>query len=334
MIENEPKVAVLGGGTGISNLLNGLKRYPLDITAIITVSDDGGSSRSFRDDMKMPPPGDVRKVILSLSEAEPILRKLLEYRFKESNELKGHPIGNILLVAMQEITGDFSSAIKYLSKVLNVKGTVLPASNTPLTLCAELMDGTVVVGESNIPKHNSNIKRVFFKDNNFVATTSAVQTILEADVVIIGPGSLYTSIISNIIIPEIKEALQKTKAKIIYIPNIMTQPGETNNYSVLDHVKAIENHAESKIIDTLILNDQFRLRKEVYYKYKEASANVITFSDDDVLKLIEADKKVYKESLVCYTKENKIRHNNKKLASTIFSIILDEIENDYEHTFI
>ncbi len=331
MLENDPKVVAIGGGTGIATFLKGLKRYPVDITAIISVADDGGSSKQFRDEMHMPPPGDIRKVILSLSEVEPILAQLFKHRFKEESGLTGHPTGNILLAAMQEITGDFVKAIQYLSQVLNVKGTVLPVANKPLILCAELENGKIIEGESRIPDYDSRIKRVFFKDEEVIATKEAVKAILEADIVVIGPGSLYTSIIPNIIIPEIREALKNTKAPKIYISNIMTQPGETTDYTISDHVNAIEKHAGANIIDIIIANDQVRLRKDIYEKYINEKANLIKF---DAEELVNLGKVVYTTRLIYYDKKGRIRHDTRKLASQVFSILLDVTEGESEHIFI
>lgn len=331
MLENDHKVVAIGGGTGIATFLKGLKRYPVDITAIVTVADDGGSSKQFREEMHMPPPGDVRKVILALSEVEPILAQLFKHRFKEDSGLTGHPTGNILLAAMQEITGDFVKAIQYLSKVLNVKGTVLPVANKPLVLCAELENGKIIEGESRIPSYQGKIKRVFFKDEEVKATKEAVAAILDADVVVIGPGSLYTSIIPNLIIPEIRDALINTSAKKVYISNIMTQPGETLNYSVSDHVKAIEEHMNTEIVDIIIVNDQQRVRREAYEKYLNEQASLIKFDPEE---LVTLGKTVYTSKLIDYDKKGRIRHDSRKLASQVFSIILDITEREDEHIFI
>ncbi len=331
MVDNEPKVVVIGGGTGISNFLKGLKRYPVDITAIITVADDGGSSKQFREEMKMPPPGDVRKVILSLSEVEPILARLFKHRFAEQSGFMGHPIGNILLAAMQEITGDFAQSIKYLSKIFNVKGTVLPTSNEPLILCADLENGETIEGESNIFIKGSKIKKIYFKNEKVIANKEAVKAILDADLVVIGPGSLYTSIISSIIVPEIKEAIVKTKASKVYISNIMTQPSETMNYTLLDHIKSIENHIGEQCLDIIIANDQHRVHKEIYEIYKNDKAEIIKFDIEDFKNI---NKKIYTNRLISYTKNNKIRHDSKKLAAHVFAILLDAIEDYEDQIFI
>ncbi len=321
MYDYDAKVVAIGGGTGLSTLLKGLKRYPIDITAIVTVADDGGSSKEFRETLKMPPPGDVRKVILSMSEVEPTMEKLFKHRFKGDNGLTGHPVGNIILGAMQEITGDFSNAVELLSEVLNVKGTVLPVSNEPLVLLADLEDGTTIEGESLIPKHDSNIKRVYFKNQDVKTSKKVVDAIMEADLITLGPGSLYTSVIPNLIVPEVKAALTKTKAKIVYVSNIMTQPGETTNYTVSDHINAIEAHLGARLVEYLIVNDQMEMEPRVVNKYIEQNSDIVIFDSE---KLALLGKTVYTARLgkVNIAKET-IRHNTNKLASQIFALLLD-----------
>ena len=239
MAEYDLKVAVIGGGTGLSTILRGLKRYPIDITAIVTVADDGGSSGSLRTDFDVPPPGDIRNVLVALSEVEPLVQELFQYRFTGETDLAGHPTGNLLIAAMTNITGDFASAIQKLSEVLKVRGRVLPVCNTPLCLCAEYDDGTIIQGESLIPTIEKKIKRVYYTKEDARALDEAVEAIMEADLVLLGPGSLYTSIIPNLLLVEISEALVKTSAECVYCCNIMTQPGETTGYSASDHVLAL-----------------------------------------------------------------------------------------------
>ena len=256
MAEYDLKVAVIGGGTGLSTILRGLKRYPIDITAIVTVADDGGSSGSLRTDFDVPPPGDIRNVLVALSEVEPLVQELFQYRFTGETDLAGHPTGNLLIAAMTNITGDFASAIQKLSEVLKVRGRVLPVCNTPLCLCAEYDDGTIIQGESLIPTIEKKIKRVYYTKEDARALDEAVEAIMEADLVLLGPGSLYTSIIPNLLLVEISEALVKTSAECVYCCNIMTQPGETTGYSASDHVLALHEHAGHAFIDKIIVNDE------------------------------------------------------------------------------
>ena len=190
MPEYDLKVAVIGGGTGLSTILRGLKRYPIDITAIVTVADDGGSSGSLRTDFDVPPPGDIRNVLVALSEVEPLVQELFQYRFKGETELAGHPTGNLLIAAMTNITGDFASAVQALSEVLKVRGQVLPVCNTPLCLCAEYDDGTIIQGESLIPVADKKIKRVYYTSPDEPALDEAVEAIMEADLVLLGPGQI------------------------------------------------------------------------------------------------------------------------------------------------
>lgn len=319
MAEYDLKVAVIGGGTGLSTILRGLKRYPIDITAIVTVADDGGSSGSLRSDFDVPPPGDIRNVLVALSEVEPLVQELFQYRFQGETELAGHPTGNLLIAAMTNITGDFASAIQKLSEVLKVRGQVLPVCNTPLCLCAEYDDGTIIQGESLIPTIEKKIKRVYYTKQDAKALHEAVEAIMEADLVLLGPGSLYTSIIPNLLLSEISEALVKTKAECVYCCNIMTQPGETTGYTASDHVIALEEHAGHSFIDKIIVNDE-KINQETYERYCDQQSDVV-FIDEKKLKSMNIE--VIKSRLVSYNNVGEVRHNTKKVAATVFSLLLD-----------
>ena len=240
-----PKVVVIGGGTGLSVLLRGLKRHPIDISAIVTVADDGGSSGRLRDSLDIPPPGDIRNVLAALSEVEPLVEQMFQHRFETTNELSGHALGNLIIAALASITGDFVHAIQEMSRVLNVKGKVLPSANQKVILNAEMEDGTIVTGESTIPKAGKKIKRVFLQPDGIQPLSETIRAIREADLIVMGPGSLYTSILPNLLVPRIGEEVCKSKAKKMYICNIMTQAGETLNYSASDHVKALYEHLGS-----------------------------------------------------------------------------------------
>ena len=300
MAEYDLKVAVIGGGTGLSTILRGLKRYPIDITAIVTVADDGGSSGSLRTDFDVPPPGDIRNVLVALSEVEPLVQELFQYRFTN-------------------ITGDFASAIQKLSEVLKVRGRVLPVCNTPLCLCAEYDDGTIIQGESLIPTIEKKIKRVYYTKEDARALDEAVEAIMEADLVLLGPGSLYTSIIPNLLLVEISEALVKTSAECVYCCNIMTQPGETTGYSASDHVLALHEHAGHAFIDKIIVNDE-EIDDETYERYCDQHSDVVLI---DEKKLHKMNIEVIKSRLVSYNNVGEVRHNTKKVAATIFSLLLD-----------
>ena len=319
MGEYDLKVVVIGGGTGLSTILRGLKRYPIDITAIVTVADDGGSSGSLRTDFDVPPPGDIRNVLVALSEVEPLVQELFQYRFTGETDLAGHPTGNLLIAAMTNITGDFSSAIQKLSEVLKVRGKVLPVCNTPLCLCAEYDDGTIIQGESLIPTIDKKIKRVYYSKEGAKALSEAVEAIMGADLVLLGPGSLYTSIIPNLLLGEISEALSKTSAECVYCCNIMTQPGETTGYSASEHIKAIHQHAGYSFIDKIIVNDD-EINSKVYERYREQHSDIVEI---DEKKLSQMNIKIIKSRLVSYNNVGEVRHNAKKVAATIFSLLLD-----------
>jgi len=240
------KVVTIGGGTGLSVLLRGLKKYPLDITAIVTVADDGGSSGKIRSDMNIPSPGDIRNVIAALSDVEPYLEKMFQYRF-DSGEVKGHPVGNLMLAAMTDIHGDFTTAVKVMSKILNVRGKVLPTTNDIATLNAVLSTGEIIRGESSITEAGGIIDHVYITPSRVRPNEDVLKAIEEADYIIMGPGSLYTSIIPNLVISNVSERIRESEAKKIYVCNVMTQHGETDNYTVSDHIKAINKHVEENI---------------------------------------------------------------------------------------
>ena len=247
-------VVVIGGGKGQSTILRRLKAHQaIELSAIVTVADDGGSTGRLREDFDMPAMGDVRNVIMALAESESILNEVMNFRFNENSrsDLAGHSLGNLILTALTETTGNFTEAVASMSSFLNVEGNVIPSSPDSLTLVARMQDGTIVRGESNIPEYKNSIKHVYY-DQEVKASSQAIEAIMSADVIVFGIGSIYTSILPNIIIPGIKEALNRTKAKFVYYCNVMTQPGETDGFSVLDHVRAIEHHGQIKI-DAIVL---------------------------------------------------------------------------------
>lgn len=311
------KVAVLGGGTGMSTLLRGLKDYPLDITAIVSVSDDGGSTGRLRKEFNNPAVGDIRKVITSLSETEPLFEKLLNYEFKTSSELGGHKVGNLLLTALGEISGNMSDGIESISKVLNLKGKVVPLTEDNVTLIGEMSDGRKIEGEHFITESHGKIKRVYYKEHP-VATPASIEAIKDADIIILSIGSIYTSIIPNLLIPEIIKAIDESNAKIMYVCNMMTQPGETDDFKASDHVKLMNRYLGIRKIDTVIVNNG-KISRDIAKKYETLEQkDQVVYDKKELEKLnidIIADDFVSIEGTV-------IRHNVNKLAFYIFSRLI------------
>ncbi|MPZ15847.1 MAG: uridine diphosphate-N-acetylglucosamine-binding protein YvcK [Chloroflexi bacterium] len=237
-----PKVVVIGGGTGLSVALRGLKQYTSNLTAIVTVADDGGSSGRLRRDMGMLPPGDFRNCMIALADVEPLMEKLLQYRFNHGSGLDGHSFGNLFIVAMAEVTGNFERALQESSRVLAVRGRVLPSTLANVTLCAEMDDSGTVHGESAISTSGRHIRHVYLQPDDPPAYPEAVGAIYDADLVVVGPGSLYTSVLPNLLVSDIGAALQRCKALKLYVCNVATQPGETEGYRVDDHVDALARH--------------------------------------------------------------------------------------------
>lgn len=251
---DRPKVVAIGGGTGLSAILRGLKHRPWQLTAVVTVADDGGSSGRLRADLNIPPPGDIRNVLVALSDTEPLLEEVLQYRFRQGEGLAGHSLGNLLLAALCDMTGDFVTGIKALSRVLAVRGKVLPASDRAVVLRATMTDGTVVEGESKIPLAGKRIRRLELDPQDAAANEEAVQEILEADCLIVGPGSLYTSLLPNLLVKGLAEAVIQSDALKIYVCNLMTQPGETDGLSAAEHVDVLVRHVGHRLFDWVIVN--------------------------------------------------------------------------------
>jgi len=310
-----PKVVVIGGGTGLSTMLRGLKEKPIDITAIVTVADDGGSSGILRSEMDVPPPGDIRNVMIALADEEQLLSKVLQHRFKSGNGLAGHSLGNLILVAMKEIAGDFVTGVKQLSKVLAVRGRVLPSSADQVVLKAEMEDGTVVSGESKIPLAGKRIRRVFLEPPQAKPLGEALDAIREADAIILGPGSLYTSIIPNLLVPGMARAVIESPALKIYVCNVMTQPGETDGYTAWDHLAALEAHAGARFIDAVVVNDG-EIPREALQRYAEMGAAPV---EPDRARLEAAGYRVVADRLV---RQNLyLRHDAERLSDRIFDLI-------------
>ncbi|MFC2947232.1 gluconeogenesis factor YvcK family protein [Virgibacillus sediminis] len=314
--ENKPQVVVIGGGTGMPVLLRGLKDLPVNLTAIVTVADDGGSTGRLRSEMDIPAPGDIRNVIAALSDAEPMLVDLFQHRFAVGNGLSGHSMGNLLLAAMTSITGDFNNGIKEISRVLNVKGKIYPISNDNMSLHAEMEDGTIVSGESNIPLSKKRIKRVFLRPQPVKPLPNAIRAIKAADLVVIAPGSLYTSILPTLIMPEIDQAISSSKGKVVYVCNVMTQEGETTGYTASEHVEAITSHIGQGTVDAIVVHNE-PIRKKVRAVYAEENAEPVLYDTDRLrqigLQIIEGD-------IIDHSKST-IRHHTEKVSKLLYSII-------------
>lgn len=253
------KVAVIGGGTGLPVILKGLKKLDAHVTAIVTVADDGGSSGAIRNYINVVPPGDIRNCMCALSDAEDILKDIFQYRFNTDDDfLAGHAIGNLVIAALKEMKGSLAESIEILSRLMKVNGKILPAAEEPLILHALFEDGTIAVGESKIAKHRKRIQEVSVMtidgEPAVKASSEVVEAILQADLVVLGPGSLYTSILPNLMIDEIGQAIKQTRAHVVYICNIMTQLGETENFTDADHVEVIHNHLNAAFVDTVLVN--------------------------------------------------------------------------------
>ena len=313
------KVVILGGGTGLSFLLKGLKMYPLDITAIVSVCDDGSSTGRLREEFNTPAVGDIRKVIVALSETEPLVEELLHYRFKTSSDLNGHAVGNLLLTAMANITGNMSDGIESLGKVLNLKGKVVPLTEDNVTLVGNMEDGSIVEGEHHITQCEKKIVSVSYKEKP-VVTEEALRAIREADSIILSMGSLFTSIIPNLICEEIIEEIDKSKADITYVCNIMTQPGETDDFTVSDHIKLLNSYLGKKKVSKVIVNND-ELDKEIVKKYETLEEKDQVIFDKEELEKMNV--KIIEDDLIKY--ENQvIRHNTLKLAFYIFSELIKD----------
>ncbi len=314
-IVRRPKIVVIGGGTGLSVMLRGLKEKPLDITAIVTVADDGGSSGVLRSELQMPPPGDIRNVLMALADAEPLLTEVLQYRFNNGTGLAGHSLGNLMLAAMTDISGDFVSGIRQLSRVLAVRGRVLPAADRAIVLKAEMEDGTIVTGESMIPKAGRAIKRVFLEPNDVEPLPEAVEALETADAILIGPGSLYTSIMPNLIVPKLAQAIVESDAVKLFVCNVMTQPGETDNYTVSRHLDAIYDHIGHHLFDYVIVNNG-EIPPQVESQYAEMGAKAVHLDIDEVTR---RGYKVIADRLVLF--RTFLRHDAERLSHHIYKLV-------------
>lgn len=312
------KVVILGGGTGISYLLRGLKDFPLDITAVITVSDNGRSTGKLREEFNIPAIGDIRKVITSLSQIDDPIKQMMSYRFKTSSDLDGHAVGNLILTSMLDITGSLKESIASLSKLLDVKHQVLPISEDPtLTLMAKDCDDNIIEGEEQITKSHKKIDKIYYKKEPKVLE-EVIKAIESSDLIIFSMGSLYTSILPNIICKQVKKALKKTSSPIMYLCNAVTQPGETDNFTVSDHIKLINKYLDTKKVDVVVASNS-RIQKEIAKKYETEEQKDLVKIDYENMK--ELDVELIEDDLVI-VEDNTLRHNSLKLSSLIFSYLM------------
>ena len=313
------KVVVFGGGTGISYLLKGLKDFPVDITAIITVSDNGRSTGKLREEFHIPAVGDIRKVITNLSQIDKPIKDMMPYRFNTSSDLDGHALGNLILTAMLDITGSLKDSIKHLSKLLDVRHTVLPISEDPnLTLMGLDVEGNIIEGEEQITKCPKKIEKIYYKNEPKVVP-EVLEEIKKADLIIFSMGSLYTSVLPNIICKEVKEVLSKTKAPIMYLSNIVTQPGETDGFKVSDHIKLFNRYLENKKVDIVIASNTL-ISEKMAKKYESEEQKDPVLIDYEELERMGVE--LIEDDLVIIDKDNTLKHNSLKLSSIIFSYLM------------
>jgi uncharacterized cofD-like protein len=316
------RVVALGGGTGLSALLRGLKEYVVrrsdqhptskrpitDLAAVVTVTDDGGSSGRLRRENRILPPGDIRNCMVALSKDEPLLSRLFQYRFHAGRGLRGHNFGNLFLAALTHVTGDFAEAVRVSARVLAVRGRIFPSTLSNVHLIATLADGKRVQGETRISRSQIPIRKIALNPPRVHPLPAAIEAIRQADVIFLGPGSLYTSVIPNLLIPEIAKAITRSKAPRVYIANLMTQPGETTNFTLGDHLRAIKVHVNGPVIDAVVANRQ-SVSPEVVRRYRAQGAEPVLLDRESVLKM-----KVRLITGNFVEEHGVLRHNSARLA--------------------
>jgi uncharacterized cofD-like protein len=312
-----PRVVGIGGGHGLSSLLKGLKEYTSNLTAIVTMADSGGSSGRLRRDLGMPPPGDIRNCLVALADTEPLMEDLFQYRFKGPSELKGHSFGNLFIAAMSEVTKNFASAVRASSKILAIRGRVIPSTLSDVSLQAKMKDGRVVKGEAKITEEGGKIEEISLLPLGVDSNPEALKAIKEAEIIIIGPGSLYTSVMPNLLIRGMIEAIENSKAIKIYVCNIMTQAEETDDYSTSDHLVAIYKHTGRKFLDYVLVNTS-KAPLELAKKYEEEKAFQVEVDEE---KLKKPGVKVVKANLM--STKDYLRHEPDKLARAITRIFME-----------
>lgn len=311
------KVVILGGGTGTSTLVRGLKQFPVDMTVVVSVCDDGRSTGKLREEFDIPAVGDLRKVLASMSDTEPLFEKLLEYRFKTTSDLNGHAVGNLLLAALCNITGNMSDGIESLSNVLNIRGRVLPLTEDNVILMGKMEDNSIVEGEHNITDSEKKIKDIYYKESPII-TPTVIKAIKEADMIILSMGSLYTSIICNLISEDVIKAIDSSKGKILYVCNMFTQPGETDGFTLTDHIKVLNRHLGKRKIGIVIANDGIIPKKyiEKYHRDEEKEPVII-----DSKNLSKFNFKLIKSDFV-NVENGSLKHDTIKLSLKIFEELI------------
>jgi uncharacterized cofD-like protein len=311
-----PRVAAVGGGTGLSALLGGLKHHSSNLTAIVTMADDGGSSGLLRRHMGMPPPGDIRNCLVALADDESLMSRLFQYRFPDGGGLEGHSFGNLFVAALAEVTGDFETAVRESTRVLKVRGRVIPSTLEDVVLHAQLEDGARVSGESEITAAERLPLRVWLEPSRVDPLPEAIAALEQADLVVLGPGSLYTSIMPNLLIAEVREALRRTRAWVVYVCNIMTQPGETDGYTTADHLDALYRHGIAGMVDAVLVNDT-PVSGELAASYEAGGAVPVRVDEERLralgVKVVHAD--------VAATGGGVVRHDPGRLAEALLGLL-------------
>lgn len=310
-LQRGPRVVAIGGGTGLSTLLRGLKAHTSNLTAIVTVADDGGSTGVLRQEFGVVAPGDLRQCIAALAEAEPLMSRLFQYRFTEGTGLEGHSFGNLFIVAMAEVTGNFETAIHEASRVLNVRGSILPSTLEDVTLSARTHEDELVHGEHNISERGARIRDLYLNPADAEAHPDAVRAILDADLVVIGPGSLYTSVMPNLLVAGIQKALLQTSAMKLFVCNVATQYGETDNFSVADHIETLERHTGKGILNAVLANNNIAESLPAAWQSAPVPISNNGVGAFEGMRLIQAD---------VVAEENRYRHDPDKLAACIMRV--------------
>jgi len=314
-LQRGPRIVVLGGGTGLSTLLRGLKRVSTNLTAVVTVFDDGGSSGRLRREQGILPPGDIRNCLVALAEAEPLLTKLFTHRFK-GGDLDGHSFGNLFIASMTQVTGDLETAVKECSKVLAIRGRVLPTTLRDVVLCAEMADGAVVEGESAITRAGGTIRRVFLKPARVPALQDVLEAIAEADLIVLGPGSLYTSVLPNLLVDGVVEALRRSPALKVYVCNVMTQQGETRGFRASDHVRVLLEQGGKGLFDYVLVNTRRPRNQALLARYSQEGAEPV---EPDVEAIRAFGLRPVSEDLI--SEEELVRHDPRKITAVLLQLV-------------
>ena len=315
LLQRGPRIVTIGGGTGLSTILEGLKEHSANLTAVVTVSDDGGSSGRLRKDLAILPPGDIRNCLVSLARRGPLLSGLLQHRFSKGEGLQGHSFGNLLIAALTQITGNFLEAIRATSEVLAIAGEVLPATCQNVVLVARMEDGSEIRGESKIPKAGGRIREVHLDPPNAYPPQEVLDRIANADLILLGPGSLYTSVVPNLLVSGIADAVNRAEAPVVYISNIMTQPGETNEYSLAEHVHALLHTTPLNRIDAVLFNGR-KIGEERLLNYERKGSHKVEVDEDFRVRF---DIKVIEEDLLSL--DGLVRHDPRKTAAALIKLL-------------